>query len=91
MLTANWWIGLSSPVFRELVMAHAKPESASNKTNEAARNAAVHKLIAERAYELWENHGRPHGYDLYDWLEAEQEINGCLEYGSVPGGEPTRI
>lgn len=47
--------------------------------NEAAGKAAVQKLIAERAYELWENHGRPHGFDLIHWREAEQEIMGCLE------------
>jgi CheY-like chemotaxis protein len=68
-----------------------KGRSASDEKNEAARNAAIHKLIAERAYEMWENHGRPHGYDLIDWLQAEQEIKGCLEYGSVQhGGEPGR-
>jgi hypothetical protein len=66
----------------------AKARSGLSEKDEAAENAAVHKLIAERAYELWENQGRPHGYDLTDWLEAEQEIKGCLEYGSVPhGGE----
>ena len=63
-------------------------QPALSEKDEAARNAAIHQLIAERAYELWENQGRPHGYDLTDWLEAEQEIKGCLEYGSVPhGGE----
>jgi hypothetical protein len=56
---------------------------------EAARKAAIQKLIAERAYELWENHGRPHGFDLIQWREAEQEIMACLEHGSVPhGAEP---
>ena len=30
-----------------------------------------------RAYELW-NQGRPHGCDLINWREAEQEIMDCL-------------
>jgi CheY-like chemotaxis protein len=41
---------------------------------EAAGNAARHKLIAERAYELWEHQGRPHGYDVSHWLEAEHKL-----------------
>lgn len=53
--------------------------SASSQKDEAARSAAIKKLIAERAYELWENHGRPQGSDLINWLEAEQEIKGCLD------------
>jgi hypothetical protein len=48
-----------------------------NKPDE--RSAAIHKLIAERAYELWENRGRPRGCDLIHWQEAEQEIMACLE------------
>ncbi|HVY14105.1 MAG TPA: DUF2934 domain-containing protein [Rhodopila sp.] len=40
---------------------------------------AVHKLIAERAYEIWESHGRIHGYDKVHWHEAEQEILNCLQ------------
>lgn len=34
----------------------------------------LHKLTAERAYEIWENEGKPHGYDLIHWKTAEQEI-----------------
>ena len=56
----------------------ARGRSGLGEQDEAARNAAIHKLIAERAYELWENKGRPHGYDLTDWLDAELEIKGCL-------------
>jgi len=55
-----------------------KGGSELSQKDEAARYAAIHKLIAERAYELWENHGRPHGYDLINWLEAEQEIKSCV-------------
>ncbi len=48
-----------------------------NKADE--HSGAIHKLIAERAYELWENRGRPDGYDLLHWREAEQDIISCLE------------
>jgi hypothetical protein len=30
-----------------------------------------HDRIAAKAYELWEQRGRRHGYDLEDWFEAE--------------------
>ena len=34
------------------------------------------EYIRLRAYELWERHGRIHGRDLEDWLEAEAQILG---------------
>jgi len=42
-----------------------------------ARSVRLHspdvmRRIAEKAYSLWEQHGRPHGNDLQDWLEAER-------------------
>jgi hypothetical protein len=43
----------------------------------SARGEALQRLIAERAYQLWENQGKPHGCDLIHWREAEQEIIGC--------------
>lgn len=33
-----------------------------------------HDAIAERAYELFVEEGRPHGRDLEHWLIAEQEL-----------------
>jgi len=49
-----------------------------NKNESATGNAAVRRLIAERAYELWENQGKPLGCDLIHWRGAEQEIIDCL-------------
>ena len=34
----------------------------------------THKRIAQRAYALWENAGRPHGRALEHWLQAEAEL-----------------
>ena len=50
-----------------------------NQKYNAIGHAAIKRLIAERAYELWENQGRPHGCDLIHWREAEQEIMNCVE------------
>ena len=36
--------------------------------------------IRQRAYEIWENEGRPHGLDQSHWFRAEAEI-----------GEDTRV
>jgi hypothetical protein len=38
----------------------------------------VQHLIAVRTYELWENHGRPHGCDLIHWRQAEEELLSYL-------------
>ncbi len=46
----------------------------------SARTLELHKLIAERAYEIWENEGRPHGYDLIHWKTAEQEIMDSVKH-----------
>lgn len=31
--------------------------------------------IAQRAYEIWQRRQREHGYDISDWVLAEQELN----------------
>lgn len=38
--------------------------------------------IAQRAFELWQNDGRPEGRSLEYWLAAEQEL------AAVPTGRP---
>src|SRR5947207_3184084 len=54
----------------------------------------VHKetLIAQRAYEIWEQSGRPHGRDREHWLQATAEIeqatakvNGDAPIHASPG------
>ena len=37
---------------------------------------APSNLIAQRAYQRFEQRGREHGHDLEDWLEAERELTG---------------
>jgi hypothetical protein len=36
----------------------------------------LEEKIRQRAYELWEQEGRPGGRDRAHWLQAEAEING---------------
>ena len=40
--------------------------------------------IRERAYQIWEQEGRPHARNLLHWLQAEAEI------GIVDTGRATR-
>jgi hypothetical protein len=57
--------------------------------NPPISEAAIRHLIAERAYQLWESHGRPHGYEQIHWHQAEQEIMSCMEAGKpVAPGPP---
>jgi hypothetical protein len=43
----------------------------------------VQQRIQQRAYELWENEGRPHGREQAHWQQAEREIAGQSASGSV--------
>jgi hypothetical protein len=38
----------------------------------------LEELIRFRAYQLFEARGCDHGYDLEDWLRAENELTGRL-------------
>lgn len=40
----------------------------------AAEPAIPHDAIRERAYDLWDRHHRPEGYELEFWLMAEREL-----------------
>lgn len=45
-------------------------------TSTSSTGGASAESISRRAYELWEQQGRPDGQDLQHWLQAEQELNG---------------
>jgi hypothetical protein len=45
--------------------------------------------IRQRAFEIWENEGRPHGLDQTHWLRAEAEIGGDIRT-QRPGKKLTR-
>lgn len=63
-----------------VVMKKAK---ASKSASPAAARASAASIelpdglwdrIARKAYELWDARGRRDGYDLQDWLDAEQVV-----------------
>jgi Protein of unknown function (DUF2934) len=41
--------------------------------------AVHHDLIKLRAYEIWEERGRPLGRDKEHWAQAEQELLGAAQ------------
>ena len=45
--------------------------------------------IRERAYELWEREGRPHGRHMDHWTQAEREVEdrSGAEGPGRPGGD----
>ena len=46
------------------------------------------RKIAERAYAIWENEGKPHGRDIGHWLEAEAEI--AAQSGATKNPSPRK-
>ena len=40
------------------------------------------RLIARRAYHIWESHGCPGGTDAKDWLQAESELQAASTFRS---------
>lgn len=64
-------------------------QTSSTDTSLSSTNRPSAETISRRAYELWEQEGRPEGNDLRHWLLAEQELAG--RDGSSPSvGNDTR-
>jgi hypothetical protein len=59
---------------------------------ESAAAPSLHK-IRERAYDLWDRHHRPDGFDLHWWFMAERELKAerraKLEHDAGPEGDET--
>lgn len=39
------------------------------------------QLVRERAYELWADDGRMHGFDVQYWAGAERQLFGGMDHG----------
>jgi hypothetical protein len=76
----------SSPTTEKQDRVSARPSSglfrrAADRTVAPAASAATpdrpiprHEQIALRAYQLWENQGRPAGTEWENWFEAERQL-----------------
>lgn len=47
--------------------------------------------IRRRAYELWEQNGKPESGEMAFWLQAEQEIDANGQQGKVPLTPPDTL
>jgi hypothetical protein len=59
-------------------MARTTAFKLSKSSNPAMTGEDVRKLVAKKAYELYEKRGRKSGHSMDDWLEAERIIKGKL-------------
>ena len=55
----------------EQVQGSQPPELEAPQTGNSRNDA---DLVAQRAYQRYEERGREDGHDMEDWLEAEREI-----------------
>jgi hypothetical protein len=53
----------------------------------AASRSPEPRNVAERAYSLWEEEGRPHGRHETHWERAEQELSGAEKSAAAPVGD----
>ena len=53
-------------------------------------NTPSHEEVSTRAYQLWENYGRPDGRDVEIWFEAERELTQTAQTGASEPATPDR-
>jgi Protein of unknown function (DUF2934) len=63
-----------------------RPRSSLKATGEDIMASDREKEIRQRAYELWEQEGKPHGDDLRHWLKALEQFGN----GAVPPAKSKR-
>ena len=57
---------------RNPVESRSNENTITNQPNGHSKD--LHARVSERAYALYEEHGRADGHALENWLEAEQQI-----------------
>lgn len=57
-------------------MARTSTIKLGKSSNPSMSTGDLGKLIAKKAYELYEKRGRKAGHSMDDWLEAERIIKG---------------
>lgn len=57
-------------------MARTSTLKLGKSSNPSMGGEDLRKLIAKKAYELYEKRGRKAGHSMDDWLEAERIIKG---------------
>lgn len=57
-------------------MARTSTLKLGRSSNPSMSKEDLNKLIAKKAYELYEKRGRKAGHSMDDWLEAERIVKG---------------
>ena len=57
-------------------MARTSTIKLGRSSNPSMLTEDLNKLVAKKAYELYEKRGRKSGHSLNDWLEAERIVRG---------------
>ena len=61
-------------------------------TPEGLRADALHQLITVRAFQIWEEHGKPQGCAALHWRQAEQDIMASVrEAAASRPAQPAEI
>ncbi len=68
--------GAGSTVVAKTAPPRSSARTAAAKLADGRPLDDVERLIQQRAYELWENEGRPQGREQEHWQQAEREIAG---------------
>lgn len=67
-------------------MKTPKPDQLSERPTE--HSGLSHQEIAQRAHQLWEQRGKPHGSPEQDWHRAERELRQqSVTHGDTPAAQ----
>jgi hypothetical protein len=53
---------------------NAAKKSQPEATSSAHHQLAFEQAVSQRAYQIWEDCGCPHGHDAAHWLQAERDV-----------------
>ena len=67
--------GVTARGTMSVIHPHAADMERNPVVKDGIGEAQHHQDIARLAYAIWQDRGCPHGTDLEDWLEAEQQLS----------------
>jgi hypothetical protein len=65
---------MATPLLGRVARKSVTPLTLSHPDELLQQGRRLYRLVARRAYELYERRGRTRGQDISDWLQAESEI-----------------
>jgi len=68
----------------------AKSKARAPRSRKPSSSHDITERIRQRAYELYEQHGRVEGFALDDWLQAEAETFGAQKQQKVKAAKASK-